>query len=111
MSACCGIRGGRTDSRRSRCGVRAIRVRGWAADQDTTKAILVNIGIDGKRTQVLANLYRPDVARVYPSLGPNHGFSTSISIAAGTHKVCVGADNAAGGGGHVTFRCSSIRVW
>jgi len=85
-------------------GSGAIAVRGWAIDPDTTAPISVRIVVDGVvRDVVPAWLARDDLALVYPSFGPRHGFEDVLAVGAGQHQVCVtaldvgpGADGALG---------------
>lgn len=75
----------------------ALQVRGWAIDQahpiSTAQMTIRVTGPSGTRTtQVPANASRPDVGRVYPAAGNNHGLVTSVATAGkGVNTVCVGA--------------------
>lgn len=71
-------------------GPGGVRVSGWAVDPTTTAPIDVHVYVDGRGAAVLrADQHRPDVALHYPAHGANHGFSSTVPIAAGTHDVCV----------------------
>ncbi|HEX2902340.1 MAG TPA: NlpC/P60 family protein [Jatrophihabitans sp.] len=81
-----------------------IAVSGWAVDPDApTTSLTVVFTIDGARTaQQLANVSRPDVARVTGS-GVLVGFSGTLLTTPGPHTVCAlirnvgpGASGAAG---------------
>ncbi len=78
---------------------------GWAIDPETTKAIDVQVSVDGTTTTVTAN--KPDTA------GTSHAFSTNISEpdTDGEHKVCVQAVNV-GGGSHplVPLGCKIVNA-
>jgi hypothetical protein len=85
---------GHLDSVRS-VGNNHIEIRGWGADQDTpSQAASINLllgGWDGKDYNNIpgkAALPRPDVATVYPNLGPNHGFDVTVAAKPGTYPVC-----------------------
>jgi len=72
-----------------------IEIRGWGADQDTpADAASINLllggwdGHDYNNIPGKAALPRPDVAVVYPNLGPNHGFDVTVAARPGTYPVC-----------------------
>jgi len=66
---------------------------GWADDPDLNVSLTVNIYVDGVwRSQVVANLDRPDVA-AYTGRGSARGFSTGLTIPYGRHSVCAAARN------------------
>lgn len=76
-------------------GNRHIEIRGWGADQDTpSQAASINLllggweGHDYNNVPGKASLPRPDVASVYPNLGPDHGFDVTVAAEAGTYPVC-----------------------
>ena len=59
----------------------------------------VHVYVDGRgAASVPADLSRPDVARVHPSAGPLHGFTTSVRAGPGAHSVCVYAIDTSGSG-------------
>jgi hypothetical protein len=71
-----------------------ITLTGWVIDPDTTGPVDVHVYVDGNGAGAgKANLSRPDVGQSFPAYGPNHGFSVTVPIAPGTHKVCVYAIN------------------
>ncbi|MFC0527206.1 hypothetical protein ACFFIA_05995 [Phytohabitans kaempferiae] len=73
-----------------------VRVRGWAADIDTSNSLLVDIYIDDVFTQTLtANTYRPDVAAAHPSFGAYRGYDAFVPSRHGAHTVCAWAINVA----------------
>ena len=88
-----------------------VQTAGWAADPNAPKSpIKVRFYTDGKAVAtVLASRGRPDVARVYPAYGPNHGFVTTLSLAAGRHSVCVYALNVGSGSDH-KLGCKTVAV-
>jgi hypothetical protein len=92
------------------------RISGWAIDPDTTGAIRVDTyggtgspggGNPGKA--LMANVYRPDVGKVYPKYGPNHGYDGKIGLPYGSHKVCSYAINV-GPGSNKQIGCKSINI-
>jgi hypothetical protein len=86
-------------------------VNGWAFDPDSPTTVLtVNVTIDATvASSLTANVSRPDVANVYPSAGPTHGFSATVPMAQGTHNVCLVAKNVQFGH-DTTARCSSLTL-
>lgn len=71
-----------------------VAVSGWALDPDTTTSIDVHVYVDSAGTAIRATTSRPDVDSVY-GLGPAHGFSAVLPMAAGPHRVCAYAIDAA----------------
>jgi hypothetical protein len=84
-----------------------LRFVGWAIDPSSpTAATTIYITIDGQRAGAFtANLSRPDVAKQYPSAGPNHGFDNTLLVAEGSHVVCISVQNI-GAGADTTLWCS-----
>jgi hypothetical protein len=52
-----------------------------------------------------ASLARPDVAKVYPAYGQNHGFDVSVNTGPGQHWVCVNGLNVGAGSGERWLGC------
>lgn len=87
-----------------------IYVAGWAIDAATKGPIHVDIYVDGKDVRrMTAGNSRPDVAKVYPAMGADHGFAGDVPATAGTHKVCVYGINA-GSGSNQLIRCTTVTV-
>lgn len=83
----------------------AVTASGWAIDPDTPDPIVMQMFVDwSANTTSVADASRPDVAAVYPAFGPNHGFSISMPLGAGSHTVCVYAINT-GAGSSVQLGC------
>jgi hypothetical protein len=67
-----------------------LKVQGWAIDPDTVAPIRVRVSVDGgSEAEHLADLSRPDVAKVYPSYGDKHGFDIMVPVHKGQHLICI----------------------
>jgi hypothetical protein len=95
------------------------RVAGWTIDPSNQAATTsVHVYVDGwagsgaRGINIgLAKLARPDVAKVYPAAGPNHGFNTTITgLTPGSHTLYVYAINAAGTGENPLLLSRTITV-
>ncbi|NLI19889.1 MAG: M15 family metallopeptidase, partial [Actinomycetales bacterium] len=85
-----------------------VTASGWALDPDTTGPIIVQLYVDASDyTMVWADLPRPDVAAVYPSHGPDHGFAISLAVPDGQHRVCLYAVNT-GAGASTVLGCAIV---
>ena len=74
-----------------------ISVRGWALDPDTSSSIAVHVYVDGRLAKgLVASGNRPDVERAH-GRGAAHGFTTELTVASGTHEVCLYAIDSSGG--------------
>jgi len=84
-----------------------LHISGWAIDPSArTQAITTYVTVDGTVVgRYPANLPRPDVARLHPSAGANHGFAFNQLVKEGTHTICVKARNV-GAGANVVLRCT-----
>ncbi len=88
-----------------------VRVRGWALDPDTSASINVHLYVDGRPARsVTASGARPDVAAIYPSTGPAHGFDARLSVPAGRHTVCAYGINVLGATGNPLLSCMQVVV-
>lgn len=84
-----------------------VSLRGWGLDPDTTDPIRVHVYVDGVGAQsIAADRPRPDVGRVH-GLGDDHGFSTTVPVAAGRHQVCVYLINTPAGS-NVRLACRDV---
>ncbi|WP_341359484.1 polysaccharide deacetylase family protein [Georgenia sp. M64] len=91
-------------------GADRVTLSGWAIDADTTGPIIVQMYVDyAANTATWADDPRPDVARVYPWAGPNHGWTLSMPVATGTHTVCVYAVDT-GPGESRSLGCRVVRL-
>lgn len=87
-----------------------VQVNGWVIDPNSTAPVTLNLSVDGKHVgAVSAAAARPSLLSHYPYAGANHGFTTVLNIAAGTHAVCVDAVNLGPGAGS-RLRCSNVTV-
>lgn len=85
-----------------------IQLKGWTADaNDPSASLYVWVTVDGRGHYLRANGSRPDVARVYPTLGPNHGYQESIPVSPGQHTVCVDVQNV-GAGANSNLGCARL---
>jgi hypothetical protein len=83
-------------------------VGGWSIDPNTTASTKMRVFVDNTVYAIPdATGVRNDVAGVYPAFGPNHGFSGTVPITAGPHRICVWAINI-GPGGHGLIGCKNV---
>jgi hypothetical protein len=89
-------------------GANSAFVGGWSIDPNTTASTQMRVFVDNTAYVIpAATGQRNDVAAVYPAFGPNHGFSGTVPMGAGPHRVCVWAINI-GPGGHGLIGCQSV---
>lgn len=94
----------------------SLRVAGWVADPDSAGPVSVRVVVDGVlRATLTASQPRPDVAAVFPSLGPNRGYSAEIAgLSTGAHRVCLTyvdlTGSAPGVGGDHSMPCGAVVV-
>ena len=87
-----------------------ISAAGWAYDADTTAtSITVHMYVDSASQAFVANGSRPDVDAVFHT-GTNHGFTTTMTAAAGTHDVCLWAINTDTNSGNTLLGCRTVVV-
>ena len=87
-------------------GPSQITVSGWAIDPDTSGPVSVHVYVDGNYAgQGAADQPRPDVGQAFPSAGPNHGYSITVPMAAGSHQVCAYAINVGNGAVNTQLGC------
>lgn len=86
-----------------------IGVSGWALDPDVADATELHIYVDGAP---VASTYtggsRLDVAAAWPAYGSNRGFSVTLPVSSGTHRVCAYAINRGPGFGNPLLGCASL---
>jgi hypothetical protein len=83
-------------------------VSGWTEDPDTSASIPVDIYVDGVGTRYTANVNRPDVAALHPTLGALHGYSQTIVATPGVHKVCAYGIDSSGTGPNPLLGCATV---
>jgi peptidoglycan hydrolase-like protein with peptidoglycan-binding domain len=84
---------------------------GWALDPDTTAPSKVAVNLDGRYLQVLtANAARTDLPATWKAWGGLHGYTSTVQLSPGPHRICVFPLNAAGTGARVSQGCKSVVV-
>lgn len=86
-----------------------VTVVGWASDPDyRARPVTVVAYVDGTSVRTLAaGRNRPDVATAHPGVYRKSGFSTSFTVGAGTHNVCVWTVNV-GPGANSLLGCTAF---
>jgi hypothetical protein len=88
----------------------AVTASGWAVDPDSTDPIETHVYVDGLFvSKVVASAVRSDIAAPWNGYGTAHGWTASLDLAAGTHKVCVYGINV-GTGSNALLGCTSTVV-
>lgn len=88
-----------------------VRVRGWAADPETTVATRVHVYVDGRaRGSATADRLRQDVENHHPVLGGYHGYDAVLPAMGGTQQVCTYAINLVTAGPNTTLGCRQVTV-
>jgi hypothetical protein len=87
-----------------------IDVSGWAFDPDIPDGTLaVHVYVDGAAVLgVPTGQPRPDVPGVYPVAGPATGYSGSVAVSPGSHRVCTYALNVGAGGVNPLLGCRTV---
>ncbi|WP_445996212.1 hypothetical protein ACUWEX_10610 [Okibacterium fritillariae] len=87
-----------------------ITAQGWVIDPDTQAAADVHLYVNGKGYSFPANAVRPDIARIYPMYGGNHGFAKTVTVdKAGSYSVCAFGINT-GSGSDTLMYCTDVTV-
>lgn len=87
-----------------------VHVGGWVLDPDTAAPDGFTVYVD--QTPMLsgiANASRPDVGSAYPGYGNNHGVEADVYVPAGTHAVCLQAQNV-GMGSATVVGCKTVTI-
>ncbi|HEY6532734.1 MAG TPA: CAP domain-containing protein [Acidimicrobiales bacterium] len=89
-----------------------LTIEGWAWDPDTpNEPIDVHIYVDGEGLAVRADRPRPDVAASVAGAGPDHGYRAVVSVAPGSHEICVYGINAPRSpGDNTNLGCRKVKV-
>lgn len=85
-----------------------IQVSGWTYDPNSDASLQVQVTVNGAAQRITANKSRPDVAAA-KGVGPNHGFSATITAPNGRNLVCISAINV-GEGHDVVLGCAWLTV-
>jgi spore germination protein YaaH len=92
-------------------GAGVLTVGGWALDPDTAAPIDVHVYVDGRWAgMTTASGNRPDVGAAYAGWGAAHGFTTSVNVSGGTHKVCIYGINVGLGTSNPQLGCATVTV-
>jgi len=108
---------GHLDSVRS-VGNNHLTITGWGADPDTpSQPITINVVLGSRYgngafndVRLTAAQPRPDVAQVFPALGPNHGFALTVAAKPGSYPVCAYAFDTYVFGGVTFLGCLTVSV-
>lgn len=89
-----------------------VQVNGWALDPNAkTQTVQVQWYSDGKLLGTLpANASRPDVGRVYPGAGNDHGILSTLTVGGGTHTICAVGVNIGSGSNAQIGACQTVDV-
>jgi hypothetical protein len=96
-----------------RAGPGGVSVTGWVADGDSpTSPVEVHVYVGGRFARsATAQAPRFDVARAFPALGANHGFSLNLQVPPGPTQVCVYAIESHGPPSpNPLLRCANVTV-
>ena len=85
-------------------------IKGWTIDPNTASPIDAHVYVDGRAFAVIhADDPRPDIARVMPGYGQNHGYHADLALASGAHTVCAYGINI-GPGTNTTLGCKDVTL-
>ena len=88
----------------------AVTASGWAVDPDTTGTVETHVYVDGKFvTKTVASATRSDIAAPWSGYGTAHGWTASLDLPAGSHKVCAYGINV-GAGTNALLGCATTVV-
>jgi hypothetical protein len=88
----------------------AVVATGWAYDPDVAGPLQVQVWVNGRHLgDFQADQSRPDVGAAIPGAGNSRGFSVSLPVAAGTHRVCLYAVNGPSGP-NTLLGCGTVSV-
>ncbi len=100
---------GSLDSARAVPG--GVAVTGWAIDPESSGRIGAHITVDGTIVKKMwAEAPRADVGRAYPSAGPDHGYTATVTAPGGSHRICVLGINVKNGGNANVGSCKTVDV-
>lgn len=85
-------------------------ISGWTLDYQADNPLSAHVYVDNVFSKAIyADLSRPDIGNAFPEFGADHGFEDYVSVAPGTHTVCVYAINE-GPGANALVGCKSVTV-
>lgn len=88
-----------------------LAVSGWAIDPDTTSPIAAHLYVDGRYAgNSVASASRPDVGRVFPAWGGDHGYAFQIPVTGGGSRQLCGFGIDDKGGFNPLLACRSVLV-
>ena len=89
-----------------------VTMSGWAVDPNQpTTPIDVHIYVGDAGYNIgKASGKREDVAKALPAYGPNHGFTTTLTVPAGNHRVCAFGINTGPGSNQPLKDCKDVVV-
>ena len=88
-----------------------VRLTGWALDPDTADPVDLVVSVDGVVVgTITADLARADIAAAWPDPGGAHGFDELVTVAPGTHTVCVAVLDRVGGSPTTSLGCRTVTV-
>lgn len=86
-----------------------VAVSGWALDPDVADAVDVHVYVGQAGVATRASIQRSDIGLAYPAYGPDHGYSVTVPVTAGSYDVCAYAINV-GTGSNSLLRCQRIEI-
>lgn len=95
-------------------GSTGVTLSGWAYDPDTRDPLAVALydTTSGAKSlgRVSTSIARPDVVRAHPGAPAASGYSRTVALAKGTHKVCAYGINVGTGTANTLLGCRSVTV-
>jgi hypothetical protein len=95
-------------------GSGGVTVSGWAYDPDTREPISVALydNTSGSKSlgRVSTSVARPDVVRAHPDAPAASGYTKTVVLAKGTHKLCTYGINVGAGTTNPALGCRSVTV-
>lgn len=93
-------------------GPKKVRITGWAFDANTVPSTgSVHVYVNNRfSAEIQSNKFRPDVKRIFNTVGPSHGFSEEITLPSGSNNICVYAMNQGHGSVNPLLGCRRVQV-
>ena len=87
-----------------------IQVSGWAFDSNSASPIQVQAYVDGTfANSFMTSIPRGDVQAVFPTAPSASGFSSTVTVGAGSHRICLYGINV-GPGTNALISCKQVSV-